>query len=161
MEAQLRKQTEELGLSDKINFLGSMNPAKVLKNMSSADIFLMTSSCQEGWGAVANEAMSTGCVVLGSSEAGSIPFLIKDGENGLIYKYGNQKDFCKKLERLVADVSYRRKLSTEAFRTIKDEYNQTVAVKRLMEFIDDGCKDADYKSGPMSKATVTKNEWYK
>ncbi len=48
----------------------------------------MTSFCLQvietkAGGAVANEAMANGCVVVGSHEIGSIPYLIQDLSNGL------------------------------------------------------------------------------
>ena len=161
-EAQLREMTESLGLTDKVNFLGSMSPDEVRHNMESSDIFLMTSDYQEGWGAVVNEAMSCGCAVLASSAVGSVPFLISDSDNGIIYRYGDMKDFTDKLSLLVKNKELRNALGQSAFDTIKNEYNQTVAVKRLMDFIANGCKeDPRYTYGPMSKAVVTENEWYK
>ena len=49
----------------------------------------MTSNQEEGWGVVVNEAMNSGCVVIGSNLAGSVPYLIENGKNGLIYNCGD------------------------------------------------------------------------
>lgn len=161
-EAVIKEKIKASGLEDRVNVLGSMSPQKVNEYMEKADIFMMTSSKQEGWGAVVNEAMSTGCVVLGSSAAGSVPFLIKDEENGLIYKYGNMSDLFKKAEMLVNNPDLRKELSENAYKTIKCEYNQVVAVERLMEFINNDCKlSRSFESGPLSAAPVMKNNWYK
>lgn len=159
-EEELKRLVSELSVDDKVRFLGSMSPADVIENMESADIFLMTSDYYEGWGAVVNEAMSTGCATLASSAVGSVPFLIDTPKNGIIYRYGDFADFENKLELLIRDAKLRKSIGKASFETIKNEYNHTVAVKRLMEFIDSGCKGAPYKSGPMSKAAVIKNKWY-
>ncbi len=161
-EEKLKSLVRKLKLEGKVNFLGNMSPSDVIDNMEKADIFMMTSNFKEGWGAVVNEAMSTGCAVLLSSALGSAKFLVDDGENGLIYKFGNQKDLNNKLYRLATDSKLRDKLGNNAFKTISHTYNQKVAVSRLMEFIESGCsKDINFESGPMSKAPVTKNKWYK
>lgn len=161
-EESLKALVRKLNLHNKVNFLGTMSPSAVIDNMEKADIFMMTSDFNEGWGAVVNEAMSTGCAVLLSSALGSAKFLVNDGENGLIYEYGKQKDFDSKLYRLATDEKLRNKLSNNAFKTISDTYNQKIAVSRLMKFIESGCsKDVRFESGPMSKAPVTKNNWYK
>lgn len=161
-EASLKSMVKDLNLEDEINFLGTMSPSEVIENMERADIFMMTSDFKEGWGAVVNEAMSTGCAVLISSALGCAKYLVNDRKNGLIYKFGNQNDFNEKLYLLATDYKLREKLSEEAFVTITSEYNQTVAVSRLMEFIRSGnAEKTEYESGPMSKAPVTKNEWYK
>ena len=37
---------------------------------------------QEGWGAVVNEAMNSGCAVVADHMIGAAPWLIRQGENG-------------------------------------------------------------------------------
>lgn len=161
-EASLRSLVKNLRLENRVNFLGAMNPESVIEHMEKADIFFMNSDFHEGWGAVVNEAMSTGCAMLVSSAIGSAKFLIKDGENGFIYQYGNKADIREKLYRLASDKTLREKVGKSAFETIRNEYNQTVAVKRLLEFIKSGCSNnVPYETGPMSKAPATKNRWYK
>ena len=159
-EEELKDLANKLDVADRVCFLGSMSPENVAENMEQAEIFLMTSDYCEGWGAVVNEAMSAGCAVLASSAAGSVPFLIRDGKNGIIYRYGDMDDLENKLIRLIKDAQLRKNLGVCAFDTIRNEYNQTVAVNRLMEYIGGGCKASDYESGPMSKASVLKNKWY-
>ncbi len=161
-EASLKELVKNLGLDKQVNFLGSMGPSSVIENMEKSDIFMMTSDFHEGWGAVSNEAMSTGCAVLLSSALGCANFLIKDKKNGLIYQYGNNKDFAEKLYQLAKDKKLREKLGKEAYKTIKEEYNQTVAAERLMEFIKNDCKvNKDYDWGPMTQAPIVHNKWYK
>lgn len=162
MEKKLRSMAKRYKIQDKVRFLGTMSPDEVLDNMRKTDIFLMTSDYKEGWGAVVNESMGAGCAVLASSAVGSVPFLIKDGENGFIYQYGNNKDFGEKLRILMQDAILRRKLGETAFNTMNNEYNAKVAAERLVEFVKNDCKlNESYMSGPMTKAPVLKNKWYK
>ena len=49
--------------------------------MEKSEIFLFTSDKGEGWGAVLNESMNSACAVVASHAIGSVPFLLKDGEN--------------------------------------------------------------------------------
>ena len=53
--------------------------------MERADIYLATSDRQEGWGAVINEAMNSGCAVVADHMMGAVPYLISHEENGMIY----------------------------------------------------------------------------
>ncbi len=46
--------------------LGAMSPDKVRAYMERADVFLFTSDFNEGWGAVLNESMNSGCAVVAS-----------------------------------------------------------------------------------------------
>ncbi len=158
--AELKKLSVRYRLNDKVNFLGSMPPEKVREEMLASDIFLFTSNFREGWGAVLNEAMSCGCAVLASSAAGSVPYLIEDNKNGIIYKYNSQKDFNKKLRLLASDKSLRKNLGECAMDTINNKYSARVAVQRFVDFVKSEGK-ASFESGPMSEAEIIKNQWYK
>jgi glycosyltransferase involved in cell wall biosynthesis len=88
MEEQLHILAESMGVADRVCFTGSMPPEQVRVHMEEAGIYLFTSDRQEGWGAVLNESMNSGCAVVASHAIGSTPFLISDGQNGLIYQSG-------------------------------------------------------------------------
>ena len=90
----------ELGVTDAVNFCGNMPNDEILKEMRRHDIFLFTSDKNEGWGAVANEALSNGCVLVGSDAIGCVPFLLKDGENGCIFKSCDIDSLIEKVEWL-------------------------------------------------------------
>ena len=158
--AELKELSVRLGLEDNVVFLGSMPPEKVREEMLASDIFLFTSNFREGWGAVLNEAMSCGCAVLASSGAGSVPYLIDDNKNAVIYKYNSQKDFNNKLLMLANDKSLRRKLGECAVNTINNEYSAELAVERFLDFVRSNGKIA-FEKGPMSRAEIIKNNWYK
>ena len=86
LDEELRKLVDEKDLNDCVRFLGSLPTDKVRETMESSQIYLFTSDIGEGWGVVLLEAMNSACAVVGNSSAGSVPFLLKDGENGFIYK---------------------------------------------------------------------------
>ena len=124
----------------------------------------MTSDRQEGWGAVLNEAMNSGCAVVASHSAGSTHYLIKHKENGLIYTSGNIDDLYNKVKYLLNDPAEQKKLGASAYNTITDEWNAQTAAQRLVRLFKavlDGEKSPDlYPSGPCSKAYVIKDDWF-
>jgi glycosyltransferase involved in cell wall biosynthesis len=61
---EIRTMVNSLRLDDRIKFLGSISPNKVREYMEKENIYLFTSDQQEGWGAVLNESMNSGCVVV-------------------------------------------------------------------------------------------------
>lgn len=63
---EIRTMVNSLRLDDRIKFLGSMSPNKVREYMEKENIYLFTSDRQEGWGAVLNESMNSGCAVVAS-----------------------------------------------------------------------------------------------
>jgi glycosyltransferase involved in cell wall biosynthesis len=85
-EGCLKLLAARLGLMDICSFENSM-PNSVLKQvMKEADIYVFPSDKNEGWGVVVNEAMCQGCCVIGSRNAGAVPWLIKDGVNGYTFE---------------------------------------------------------------------------
>lgn len=164
MELQLKKMIIDLKLKDCVHMLGSMKPEQVRKYMEKSEIYLFTSDRQEGWGAVLNESMNSGCAVVASHAIGSVPFLIKNRHNGYIYKDGNEDDLYNKVKYLLDNPDEQRRLGKAAYETIINEWNAEIAAKRLVnlaEHILAGEKSPDlYESGPCSKAEIIKDNWY-
>ncbi len=71
MKAELIKMIKIYNLEKYIYFLDYMSPEKVREHMEQANIFLFTSDYNEGWGAVLNEAMNSGCSVVASHAIGT------------------------------------------------------------------------------------------
>lgn len=163
MEKQLQTMICENGLENYVRILGSMKPEEVRLHMERADIFLFTSDRKEGWGAVLNEAMNSGCAVIASHAAGAAPFLIRDGENGLIYRSGDQDMLYSKTKLLLQDLRLRRELGKNAMDTIGQVWNAGIAAKRVIQLA--GCILKGEKhpnlfgEGPCSRAESLKDNW--
>ncbi|MBQ7919082.1 MAG: glycosyltransferase family 4 protein [Lachnospiraceae bacterium] len=134
LEQSMKQLAEELGVSDVVDFLGFQKPEEVRHYMENSDIYLVTSDRREGWGAVVNEAMNSGCVVVANHMIGAVPYLIKHGENGFIYKDGDQMDLCTEVERLLTNRELCRRLGREAYRTITALWNPENAAFQLAGF---------------------------
>ena len=163
MSDNIKKHIEINDLSNNIKLLGSMEPKKVRKYMETSEIFLFTSDRNEGWGAVLNESMNSGCAIVASHMIGSVPYLVKNNKNGIIYMDGDTDDLYKKVVLLITHKAFRKKLGYNAYNTIKNTWNPSIAAKRLVDlskYLLDGSNFKDYKEGPCSKAEVLKNNWY-
>ncbi|MGN1313693.1 MAG: glycosyltransferase, partial [Lachnospiraceae bacterium] len=84
--------------------------------------------------AVVNEAMNSGCVVVGSSRAGAVPFLIRHGENGLIYHKDSFSEMARQVEYLFDHPREGRQMGLAAYQTIISEWNAQAAAARLLSF---------------------------
>ena len=155
-EEKLRKLVSDLGLEENVRFLGSMKPEEVRHHMEQAQIFLFTSDRKEGWGAVVNEAMNSGCAVIASDAAGSVPYLIRDDENGLIYGSGDVDALAGQIGYLLRHPGKARQLGIEAYRTIMTMWNADTAAERFLQLAEAAIKGTDlnclYDSGPCSPA---------
>ena len=131
MENQISGMIKDKGLEDCVFMLGAMKPDEVRLHMEKSQIFLFTSDFNEGWGAVLNESMNSGCAVVASHAIGSVPFLINDGENGLIYKNGDLDDLYKKVKFLLDNAEKRDEIGKNAYKTLTDTWNAEVAAERF------------------------------
>lgn len=160
MEASLRQSICKYHLENNVQLLGSMPPEKVREHMEEAGIYLFTSDRQEGWGAVLNESMNSGCAVVASHMIGAVPYLMKHNTNGLIYKSGDIDALYQSVKYLLAHPEEQRRFGEAAYRTITEEWNAEIAAERIVnlaQHILDGEKYPDlYESGPCSKAEILK-----
>ena len=109
LEQKLKVMIEQYQLNDCVHMLGSMPPERAREYMESSQIFLFTSDRNEGWGAVLNESMNSGCAVVASDAIGSVPYLMQDSENGLIYKSGDVNMLFEKVKWLLDNQSFAKK----------------------------------------------------
>jgi glycosyltransferase involved in cell wall biosynthesis len=158
MDKHLKSLMVKLNLENYVEFLGYLPPEAVCEEMEKSDIYLFTSDYNEGWGVVLNEAMNSGCAVVACQAAGSVPFLIKNGENGLIYKNNSMSDLYSKVLTLSKDPELRYRIGINAYNTINEMWNAEVAVERLFKISDSllAGKDAAklYADGPCSVANT-------
>lgn len=144
----------QLDVTDVVRFCGNLPNDQILEQMRCHDIFLFTSDRNEGWGAVANEAMSNGCVLVASDAVGSVPFLVKDGENGCVFKSCDLDSLMNKVEYLLNNRTEIRRLAVNGYLTMKTVWSPENAARNLMTLIDDLRKgrDTSVADGPCSKA---------
>ena len=165
MECELKRIVREKELDDFVVFYGSMKPEQVREHMENAGIYIFTSDKKEGWGAVLNESMNSGCAVVASHTIGSVPYLINNGSNGLIYRSGDIGMLFEKVKYLLDNPNIQEKLGRAAYNTIVNEWNAEVAASRvvnLAEHILNGEQSPNlYSSGPCSKAEILKESWFR
>lgn len=161
MEQRLGEMIQEKGLNDCVSLLGSMSPEEVRRHMEQANIYLFTSDRNEGWGAVLNESMNSGCAVVASNAIGAAPFLIKDGQNGLLYTSGNVEMLYEKVKLLLEQPDLCREMGKNAYGTISQKWNAEAAASRLIQLstmLLEKRKGLElFGDGPCSKAEIIKD----
>ncbi len=157
MKAKLVRQCQRNGLEDVVSFFPSTTPEGVRKAMLKADIFLVTSNYREGWGAVINEAMDSGCCVVSSKGAGAAPLLIEHGRNGFLFESGNVGKLCSIVSALLEQPEKCGEIGVEAWKTIAAYWSPKIAAERLVALIEGllGRRPvSDFHLGPCSVAKV-------
>ena len=118
-------------LEDVVTLHGFKKPEEVREYMEKASIYLITSDRNEGWGAVVNEAMNSGCAVVGNHMIGAVPYLIKHGETGYIYQDKHPENLFALVEKLLQSPELCEEMGRKAVESITKEWNASVAAKRL------------------------------
>lgn len=160
---EIQSLIKKENLEDVVSLMGEMPNEKIRQAMQEHEIFLFTSDYNEGWGAVANEAMSSGCVLVGSSAIGSIPFLVKDYENGCIFESMNIDSLFEKVEWLIKNPEKRLQLRENAVVSMRQLWSPLHAAESLLHLAGalKAGADTNIKEGPCSKAHILSNNWFK
>ena len=156
LEPSMKQEVTDLGLTGSFTFYGYTEPEKVRDVMEQCHIHLFTSNYLEGWGAVVNEGMNSGCVEVVNAQVGAAPYLIRHGENGLVYPDGSYEKMEALVEDLFAHWDDRKKMGWAAYETIRDMWNAEHAAKELLRFVSDLQKGRIIaaEEGPLSNAPV-------
>lgn len=156
LEGELKQCSKRKELQDKITFYGFLKPAQVRKVMEKCHIHLFTSNYLEGWGAVVNEGMNSGCAEVVNVEVGAAPFLIQHGKNGLVYKDGSYENMEEQVKYLLDNPDKASKMGMAAYETIATQWNAGEAAKRLLDFYENWKhgKVESVMEGPFSVAPV-------
>ena len=143
LEEEVHSLAEELGVTDKITFAGFRSPEEVRAAMEESEIYLVTSDRKEGWGAVVNEAMNSGCAVVADHMIGAAPWMIRQRENGILYHDGCEQQLQEYVAELLQDPAECRRLGEAAQRTVRTEWNARTAAERLVRL----CREMGFLTG--------------
>lgn len=157
---------ENLGLGSLINLKGAVDNKSVHDAMRKSSIFLFTSDKNEGWGAVANESMSERCALVASDAIGSIPYLIKNNVNGLVFVSPNTssriynpdkrslESLYKQVVKLLNSPHLCHSISIQARKDMESLWSPKHAAESLLKLVDGllSGNDNPIKVGPGAKA---------
>jgi glycosyltransferase involved in cell wall biosynthesis len=131
MKQSLIKTVDKEGFNKYVKFYGELQYEQVPEAYKTADIYVIP-SLFEGTPKSLLEAMYNGLPVIGSDTNG-IKNIIKDGENGLLFKVSNDRELTIKLKQIIENKELREKLGDNAITHVKNNYNYKTT---LSEFID-------------------------
>ncbi|TVP61321.1 MAG: glycosyltransferase [Nodularia sp. (in: Bacteria)] len=115
-EKNLKKLALELGISDKVDFVGFRNnPCPFIRN---AKVFVL-SSIWEGFGNVLVEALSVGTPIVSTDCPGGPRIILKDGKYGTLVKIKDPEAMSKAIAELLIN---------------ENLYHKTMLISRAQEF---------------------------
>ena len=108
----LEQRARELGIADRVEFLGAQPRSRVVELFRAADAAILSSSW-ENFPHTVVEALAVGTPVL-AMEAGGVGEVVRDGVNGLLVPAGDSGALAEAVRRYFADDALRERLRAAA-----------------------------------------------
>ena len=115
-EAELRAQVAQLGVEDRVSFLGYVREADLLALRRSSDIFVIPSEA-DLQSLATMEAMACGLPVV-AANAYALPELVHHEKNGFLFKRGDSDDMAYYMDVLLEDAELRARMGAESLKII-------------------------------------------
>jgi D-inositol-3-phosphate glycosyltransferase len=125
---RLLSLARELGLQDRVSFLGSRNQEELVAHYAAADVVVMP-SYSESFGMVALEAMACARPVV-ASRVGGLKYLVRDGETGYHVQEGDAAELAGRLSQLLSDESMLQRMG-QAARAEAEQYSWRRAAESI------------------------------
>lgn len=129
----VKDYSREAGLDDQVIFHGRINDRDMEKLYTASDIFVFP-SLWEGFGMALAEAASFGLPIV-ATDAGAIPYMIKDGINGLLVSPGDAEGLARAVERLAESPEMRARLG-KANRKMAEEFDWNKSFSKIESLLD-------------------------
>lgn len=127
-EPEVRKKADELGISDIVSFLGFQSD--VAPFLSVLDVQLNASYGTETSSLSILEGFSIGVPAVVSDYGGN-PWLVDDGENGLIFKTRDVDDLARCLRRLTDEPETLASMSEKARRVYEERFTGEIFARNV------------------------------
>lgn len=134
LKANLIKLAEELGVLDRVTFLGVLESHEVKQYIHAARVFAFPSVTEaEAFGIVQLEAMSAGKPVVNTALATAVPNVARDGMEGLTVPPSQPAALADALRRLLDQPDYAVSLGNAGKERVRAEFSQPLFLSRMQE----------------------------
>lgn len=131
---KLQKQARDLGVEDRVKFLGFISYVDLPKYLSVCDVFIRPSR-SEGFGNSFIEAMAAGLPVI-ATPVGGIPDFIDDKETGVFCSSDNPQSIVKAVTSLLSDKMLIEEISQKAKSRVMERYDWNLIALKMKDVFD-------------------------
>ena len=137
LRAGLEALAGELGLGDRVQFLGKVTPERAARLYAECDLFLLPSvkaanGDEEGTPTVLCEAQASYLPVVSTHHSG-IPEVVLDGRSGLLVPERDAGALAEQMELLIRDPARRMEMGKRGRALIEEQYDVRKLNRRLVE----------------------------
>lgn len=138
MEARWKALTTEMGLTQKVIFLGNVGDADLPAYYHATDIFVLPSSQRsEAYGVSMLEAMACGVPAVSTELGTGTSFVNQDGQTGLVVPPCDPAALAAALNRLLTDDNLRRRMGEAAHQRAWSMFSLAAMVDRILAVYED------------------------
>ena len=137
---RLRKLAADLGINNRVEFLGRLAHKEVLKYMAKADIFSLP-SWNEGFGVVYIEAMVQGKPVMGCKGEGIEDF-VEHGKTGMLVEPKDVDSLVQTIDYLLSNPDEARAMGERARKLVLENYTWGKNAEKTIEVYKEVIKNA-------------------
>jgi glycosyltransferase involved in cell wall biosynthesis len=134
MENEIKKMAQHFGLNDKIIFPGYINLQQKIDFVKEYDIYICTNKVDNA-PVTFIEFMALGVPVI-STNSGGIPYIIKDGENGLLTDVDDDEAMALQIQKLISEPLFSKKIIENAHEYSK-RYDDRIIVEKWKEIFNE------------------------
>jgi len=118
---QLKKLTAELGLGDRVEFVGQLERDQIYPLLQKSHIMVMPSICEEAFGVAVLEASACARPVI-ATRVGGVPEVVRDGETGLLVPPQDVAALADAVVRLASDARRRSDMGAAGYLFVRKNY---------------------------------------
>jgi len=118
---RVQARSEELGVQDRVDWLGSIPVARVQEELALASAFVLP-SFEEGSPMGVEEAMAVGVPVVTSNRCG-MPYMVRHGESGFLIDPHSPQDIASRLGELLHDDALRVRMGAVGRRIAEERFH--------------------------------------
>jgi glycosyltransferase involved in cell wall biosynthesis len=132
---QLRRRADELGLADRIAWLGARDQGAVMELYRTSDLFVLpcreaSDGDRDGLPNVLMEAQSQALACL-STDFSEIPELIRNGETGVLVPPAQVAPLACALERLMRSHDERNRFGMAGYERVRSAFESAAGIRRI------------------------------
>ena len=130
---------------DQVRFVGFRNQTELPAFYDLCDVFVLSSSF-EPWGLALNEAMNAGRAVVVSDRVGAGADLVRNGDNGFVYRSGDVAGLAARLLQLIQSPRLRSRMGERSLERIQ-KWNFAADCKGLRDALSAICRPRSRHTG--------------
>ena len=135
LESELRRLAAEVGVSKRVQFLGSVPPDR-LRELLAQSLMVVIPSKWEAFGVIALEAMIAGRAVIATNRGG-ISEIVVDGRTGVLVPPDDPEALAKAIHELLADADRVASMGAEGRERALGSFGWEAVVARYESFLAD------------------------